>query len=156
MKKNKNLLIGIVVALLVLMGIGVYIVSSKKAPAQTPAETVIEEEVVETISPADLGLTFTARPDKKAVKFALANAKDISLVEYQISYTKEISGEQVPETLIGDAKPDASGNIAIDYRELGTCSAKVCRYDVVVSDIKLTLKVVKANKTYQSETSLSL
>jgi hypothetical protein len=155
--KNKNLLIIIaIVAVLIIGGLGYYFVAGKKTATQNTANTnVDEEEKVETIAPADLGLSFTARADKKAVKFVIDKADGIENVEYQISYTKKVEGEQVPEGLIGEAKPQ-SGKVAIDYRELGTCSAKVCRYDVVVSDIKLTLKVLKGGKTYQSETSLSL
>ncbi|MBI2622684.1 MAG: hypothetical protein HYW64_01140, partial [Candidatus Levybacteria bacterium] len=118
----------------------------------------ISEQVIPTVLPADLGLALMLRSDKKALKFEITNIDGIESVDYQISYTKEINGEEVPEGLIGEIKvKPGDKKIAIDYREFGTCSSGVCRYDKVVSAIKLTLKIVKTDgKVLQAEDSIEL
>lgn len=150
---NRNLVIGALA--LVLIGAAFYYFFTNKPKIEE--NLTQQEEIVPTITPQDLGLTFTARADKKAVLFSMRNPGDIALVEYHISYTKQVNDEQVPEGLIGEVRPKVGASIAIDYRELGTCSAKVCRYDKVVSDVKLTLKISKTDgKIYQAESSLTL
>ena len=64
----------------------------------------------------------------------------------------------MPEGLIGEIiNSDESTSLSTSYRELGTCSSKVCRFDVVVSPVRLILKVTKTDgKVYQVEDSLSL
>lgn len=157
---NKNLLIAIVsVVVIGLAGGAYYFFSSASKPSAKPVSIQQEDEqVIPTMSPSDLGLKMSFRSDKKAMKFEIENGKDISLVEYQISYTKEINGEQVPEGLIGEARPkDGSSVINIDYREFGTCSRNVCRYDNVVSAVKLTLKITKTDgKVFSAEDTLNL
>ncbi|MDP2649279.1 MAG: hypothetical protein Q8P10_00385 [bacterium] len=152
--KNKNLII-IAVVLIVLIGTGFYFFLSKQSSPKEQT-TQAQDEVIPTIAPSDLGLTTEIRDDSKAIKFEIANAKDIESIDYQISYTKEVNGEQLPEGLIGTAKPEG-GKIAIKYREFGTCSSGKCRYDTVVSAIKLTLKITKTDgKVYQSEISVEI
>lgn len=156
---NKKVIIGIAAVLLIAVSSGVYVLSSQNSkPQQVTQEPQIEEEIVETISSNKLGLTMFLRNDKKAVKFEMKNPGDISLVEYQISYTKEINGEQVPEGLIGEVKVSpADEEISVNYREFGTCSRNVCRYDNVVSAVKLTLKITKTDgKVLAAEDSISL
>lgn len=156
---NKKVIIIISVVILVLLGGGgYYILSSNKQTAKPASQTqpVDAEEVLEPISPADLGLKLSLRNDKKAIKFVIENAKDIENIDYQISYTKDVKGEKVPEGLIGEAKPE-NGIVEIKYREFGTCSSGTCRYDNVVSPIKVTLKIQKSNgKMYKSEDSIEL
>lgn len=152
---NKNVLIGLG-ALLLLVGGGYFFLSAKKEPVP-PVLEQSKEETVETASPEQVGLQFTLRPDKKAAKFSL-NAKDIASVAYQISYTKEVNGEEVPEALIGEARPKGNdATLGIDYREFGTCSAKVCRYDKVIFPVTLILKITSTSgKILQTESTLSL
>lgn len=154
---NKKVIIIVAVVVLLLLGGGGYMVLSKNATAKpTPTPVAQEEEVVQDISPKDIGFKITLRNDNKAVKFEIDNASDIATVDYQISYTKEVNGEQIPEGLIGDAKPE-NGKIETKYRELGTCSSGVCRYDKVVSPIKVTLKVTKSDgKVYKAEDSIEI
>ncbi|MCL5020042.1 MAG: hypothetical protein M1426_06225 [Patescibacteria group bacterium] len=155
MDKKVIIIVGVVV--LLLLGGGGYMVLSKNSaskPAPTPVSQ--EEETVQDISSKDIGLKLEFRPDKKAIRFVIDNASDIQTVDYQISYTKEVNGENVPEGLIGDAKPE-DGKIEIKYRELGTCSSGVCRYDKVSSPIKVTLKVTKTDgKVYKAEDSIEI
>lgn len=154
--KNKTVVVG-VLALIVLLLIGGYLLffAKKEASPRSPLPAQ-EQEVVETVPPQDIGLQFTLRPDKKAAKFTM-QAQSIASVEYQIFYTKEVNGEEVPEALIGEVRPTAGAeSIGIDYREFGTCSVKVCRYDKVVSSVTLILKITKTDgKILQTETALT-
>lgn len=159
---NKKAVIISAVAVLILLGGGGYFVlSSKNKPAgqnpkniQTPLEE--EEQSAIEISVDEIGLVLTLRPDKRAIKFVIENASDIKSVDYEISYTKEVSGESVPEGLIGEATSEG-GKVAINYREFGTCSSGTCRYDKVVSPVKVTLKIVKTDsKIYKAEKSIEL
>lgn len=158
---DKKIIIVIVLVLLIVGGGGGYyfLSSSKTQPKEeVKQDEIVEEEVVPTISSKDLNLVMTLRPDKKAVKFEMKNPGDLELVEYQISYTKEINGEEVPEGLIGETKVEPNDpQIAIAYREFGTCSRNVCRYDKVVSAVKLTLKITKTNgKVLSAEDTIDL
>lgn len=140
--------------LLVVAG-GSFFVLSQKKTAQTP---VGQEQQILTLSPEAVGLETAFRSDNKAMKFTLNNASDITAAEYQISYTKDVKGDQVPEGLIGDMDITPGNKTAsIGYREFGTCSSGVCRYDNVVSAIKLTIKVSKTDgKVYQVEKTVDL
>lgn len=148
---------GSVLAIILIAVVGVFIFN-KKSSAPIVSSPQEEEEQIFTLKPEDIGLIFSLRPDKKAVKFGIEKARDISRVEYQIAYTKQVTGEDVPEGLIGEiTNSEASASLSTSYRELGTCSSKVCRFDVVVSDVRLILKVTKTDgKVYQVEDSLSL
>lgn len=157
MKNNKLMIIIGVIVLAVLGGGGYFVMSSNKQASLNQAqESQIQEETAESISSEEIGLKLTIRGDKKAIKFSIENATDIESVDYQISYTKEVKGEEVPEGLIGEAKPE-NGKIEIKYREFGTCSSGTCRYDTVVSPIKVTLKIIKINgKVYQTEETIDI
>lgn len=142
--KNK-LIIAIAIVVLVLGGGGYYVMTLRNTSLKEPSKIQqAKEEVYQTLSKDELGLVFTLRSDKRAAKFEISNVEDIDLVEYQITYTKELNGEEIPEGLIGETKKKpGERKIGIDYREFGTCSSGVCRYDKVVSDIKLLLKITK-------------
>ncbi len=157
---NKTILIALLVLVVIAVaGGGYYFVLAKKASphvVQHPKSTD-EETPVLTLLPSDVGLVFTKRDDGKAVKFSLNN-DNIQSVEYQISYTKKVNDEEVPEGLIGDSTVSSGADKgSIGYRERGTCSANKCTYVNVVSGVKLTLKITKNDgKVYQVEDSLSL
>lgn len=155
---NRLTLIGISVVVLASLVGGYFLLSAKNTPSTPTVPEQSQEEVVQSISPEDLGLKTKLREDNKAMKFSISKVDDIVSVEYQISYTKEINGEQVPEALIGEVKVSkVDEKMGIDYREFGTCSRNICRYDKVVSEVKLTLKVSKEDgKVYQSEITVPL
>lgn len=159
--KNKGVLIAVLGCIIAgVASFFLFFSKTENIPQESDQAPVAdaEMEVVPTVSSSDLGLTFTLRTDKRAAKFEITNIDDISSVEYTMSYTKLLSGEEIPEGLYGEEKvKPGSAKLAIGYREFGTCSSGVCRYDNVVSPIKLTLKIVKKDgKTYSSETSVSL
>lgn len=159
MLKNKKVLIGIaLIALLAIGGGGYYVMGMN---AQKPVETapVEEDMTVQTLSPEELGLTFEFRKDGHAGKIILTNIKGIKAMEYQVSYQKSEEGEDIPEGLYGeiDMKTVANGKIETEYRDFGSCSSGKCRYHVITSPIKVTLKITKDDgKVYQSEKSFDL
>lgn len=155
MNSRNKMLVALSVVLILLVGGGFYVLSNKSSKSdKTSLQDEIKEESYQTLSPDELGLEFMLRSDKKAAKFSIVNAQDIELVEYQISYTKELNGEEIPEALIGEAnKKPGEKKISIDYREFGTCSSGVCRYDKVIGkEVKLILKITKTDgSVYQAE-----
>src|SRR6185312_15649445 len=104
-----------------------------------------------TLSPDAIGLQIAFRSDNKALKFSINKTQGITDVEYTISYTADQKGQQVQQGLIGQITPDSTQSVwTTNYREFGTCSSGVCRYDSVVSPITLTLKITKTDgKVYQ-------
>ena len=82
-----------------------------------------------------------------------------------MSYTYEkdvVAEDEAPEGVQGiigeiDTGDLKGGVMETEYREFGTCSSGKCRYDTVVSPIKVALKITKADgKVYQSEKSFEL
>lgn len=157
---DKKVLLGLgaLVILLLIGGIYYALSSQKSSSRQASITPEVQNEEIPEISPEELGLTLTLRSDKKAIKFEIANASDIESVEYQISYMKMLNDEEIPEGLIGEVKKKSQDKkIAIDYREFGTCSSGVCRYDKVISPVTVTLKIVKQDgKVYQAEDKINL
>lgn len=150
--KNKNLVIFLAVGLVVLIG-GVLVLSSNKKAVPTQVEQAPQEEKISTIKPEEIGLSLMQSSDKRKVIFEIANTKDISGIDYELSYTSK-----------GDISRGVNGSIEVKQigqpvkREidLGTCS-DVCHYDQDVSNIKLILKVAKTDgTTAQVEKSLEL
>lgn len=155
MKQKQVIIVGVIVLLLAL-GIGYYVQSSQQQKTSpTTASSQEEEDVVQAISAEELGLTLVARSDNKAVKFIITNPKDITAIDYEISYTAEGS---IPRGLIGQVKIE-SGESEIDsgYKDLGSCSSGKCKYDTGVSEVKLVLKITKTDgKVYSAEQTLEL
>lgn len=157
--QQKNFFIagGIVLLLVILVsGYFLFFSNTSKAPEEiTQEEDQQEEVVIPTISPDDLGLTFVARNDKRAVKFTITEIKGIQSVDYEISY---LAKGDIPRGAIGhiEVKP-GDKRIETNYIDLGTCSSGRCKYDEGVTSVKLILKIVKTDgKSYSSEKSLDL
>lgn len=152
-------MMGAVVVAVVLIGVGVFLFlnSKKLSTQQIPAFNDQTQQVL-TLSPDSIGLSIAFRSDNKAMKFSVGNANGINSIEYQISYTKNVKGQDVPEGLIGTVDMNPGDQTAsIGYREFGTCSSGVCRYDNVDSPVKLTLKIVKSDgKIYQVEKTVTI
>jgi hypothetical protein len=154
--RNKKILgiVGVFVVLAILGG--VFLLKSNNAQ-EAPSDDILSGSDLPTLSPEDIGMEVMVRQDKKALMFELTKADDIKRVEYTIEYEKEIEGETVPEGIFGEMNIADDGITKTDYREFGTCSAGRCRYDDVVSDIKIVLKVTKKDgKDYQVEKIVQL
>lgn len=154
--KNKKVITAVAVFLvLTILGAVFFLTRSKSVPP-TPSESIADSELP-TLTSSDIGLEVTVRSDGKALMFELAKAFDINSVEYTIEYEKDIDGEKVPEGIFGIMNIAQDGITKTDYREFGTCSSGKCRYDKVISDIKITLKVTKKDgKDYLVEKIVKL
>ncbi len=136
---------------------GVFFISRNKSTNSNNINNGIAESDLPVLSPEDIGMEVTLRPDGKALMFELTKADDITRVEYTIEYEKEIDGERVPEGIFGEMNIGEDGITKTDYREFGTCSSGRCRYDNVVSDVTIILRVTKKDgKEYQVEKILKL
>ena len=161
-KKNVQIIIGVVLLLILGLG-GYYVVAGSKA--KPIEDQTVEENLVQTLSPKDIGLSLEASPDKKRVKFSIEKASDIKSVEYELTYEadstkQEISdgGEpRVQRGITGEANVGGKPSYASDFLVLGSESANTIRYDTGVKSVSITLKITKTdNKVYQVQDKIDL
>ncbi len=154
--KNRTVLIGVIIAILVVLSGGYLLVLGKKSASPSPvSQSGSPEEQVLTLKPEEIGLKLAVRSDNKAVKFTISNPTGISSIEYEVTYTAQ---GDIPRGAIGhiDVKDDTK-SLESNYIDLGTCSANKCKYDVVTSPVKVLLKLTKTDgKVYQVSSSLDL
>jgi len=149
--KNKNSIIALIVIAVLIVGALAFFAFNKKAPV-AQVEQVPSEEKVTTISPEEIGLSLTASADNHKLILGVAKTTGINKLDYELDYTKK---GDIPVGVIGQPtiKP---GQPVRQEIVLGTCS-DVCHYDEGVSNIKLTLKVTKADGSVsQTEKTLEL
>ena len=164
MFKNKKVVIGLVVLLVLVLAGGAFFFSKSKS--KVSEEPSVAEEVVGNLTPEEIGLTITASPDKKKVKFSIEKVGEIKSVEYELSYeadsTAQEQGEggepRVQRGITGQEQVKSGDRVyESPWLDLGSCSKNVCRYDKGVAKVDLTLKIVKNDgKTYITEKSLEL
>ncbi len=153
--KNKNILVVLILVVLLVAGGGIFFVANNSSQKPAPKLPSSQDEVIPTISPDKIGLTVSARDDKKAVKFSIANAAGIAGVDYEISYNAK---GNIPRGAIGHLDgPKSAESIETKYIDLGTCSSGKCKYDEGVTSVKFTLKITMSDgKVYQTEKTLDL
>lgn len=167
LKEKKTLLIGIAVIALLLVGGGVYILSSQnKAAVQEQA--AIEEKTIGTLSPEELGLEMETdvQDGVEAVKFIFNNVEGIKRIEWQAAYDADVPPSQQIDGGDGKVTQSFSGEKNIssgertyetEYKHLGTCSSGRCQADTGVTQVQLIVKVIKTDgKVYQSEKTFDL
>jgi hypothetical protein len=152
MKNKKSLIIAIAVVVVVLVAVSIFFLSTRNSTSSnTQEEPGMAIEAVPTIVPSELGLTLKMGSDGKRVIMTITNTKDITGVDYELSYT---SLNDIPRGAIGHVDVKTPGKTITQEIVLGTCS-DVCHYDTDVKDIKLVAKIAKADgKTFQSEVTL--
>lgn len=153
MKNQKLIIIGVIV-LLVIVGAAFLLFSPKNEPEEKViAEPEPVEEVVETISAEDLGLTLSAGAGNRTVTIEITNLEGVTSLDYELSYN---SKGDVPRGILGNIEVTSKDREIKKELVLGTCS-DVCHYDEEVSDIKVILKVTKTDGTvYHAEESLDV
>ena len=151
--RNKNVRIAVVVAVIVLILLGGFLFLSNRPSTQNQnqdANALPTQIPVPTITADSIGLTLKTGVPGKTVVATIANTAGITAVEYELSYT---ATGNIPRGAIGQfnlTKNPVSAEIT-----LGTCS-DVCHYDQGVSNIKIVLKITKADgKIYQSQATLA-
>jgi hypothetical protein len=151
-KNKKTLIIAIVVVVLVLIGVTLYVLSSRNsAPAVQNNEPGTAIQTAPKIDPKEIGLTLKMGDDGKRVVMAIADTSNLSGIDYELSYT---STGGIPRGAIGHIDIKTKGKAISQEIVLGTCS-DVCHYDQDVTDIKLVVKVTKSDgKIYEADLSL--
>lgn len=154
--KNKKIIAAVAVFLILALAGGAFLWMRQGSGSESPSDENTESDLP-TLTPEDIGMEVTVRQDNKALMFELAKADDIELVEYTIEYEKEVEGETANEGIFGVMEIGKDGRTDTDFREFGTCSAGKCRYDNVISDITINLKVTKKDgKEYQVQEIVKL
>lgn len=165
MLKNKKLLtIFGVIAAIVLLGGGYFLFAGNSTPEAEQAEE--EEMVAQEISADEIGLTMDASPDGKKVKFAVEKAEGITSMEYEVTYEADSTAQERSEGGEPRVQRGITGEAAVksgqssyesEWLDLGSCSRNVCKYDSGVSEVNMTLKIVKEDgKTYLATQTLQL
>ncbi|MBI2613623.1 MAG: hypothetical protein HYW62_02530 [Candidatus Levybacteria bacterium] len=150
--KNKNLIIFLIVGAVVLVGGGFLVLSGNKKAEPVVDQAPLEDQI-SIIKPEDIGLTLTASSDNRKVILEVKKTEGLAGLDYELSYT---SKGDIPRGVIGHIDVRQPGQLVKQEITLGTCS-DVCHYDEDVSDIKVILKVAKADGTVsQVEKSLEL
>lgn len=165
MFKNRSVQIiaGVVLLLVIAVG-GYYLVAgSKSKPVE---DQTTDGTVVQSLSPAEIGLSLEASSDKKRVKFKIAKASDIKAIEYELTYEADSTKQEISDGgdarvqrgITGDASIDqGASTYESDFLVLGSESANTVRYDTGVKSVSITLKITKnGNKIYQVQDKLNL
>ncbi|OGH20510.1 MAG: hypothetical protein A3D74_02790 [Candidatus Levybacteria bacterium RIFCSPHIGHO2_02_FULL_37_13] len=157
--KNKNLVIGLVIGALILVGGGVFVLSSNKKAAQAPIEAPTENEIL-TLNPEEIGLELTTIKNNQEVVFSIGKPEGIKTIEYELTWGAKVEDKfsgSVLDVVHGD---QSNGPIEMNGKPykaeivMGSCS-DVCHYDKGVNNIKIILKITKTDgKLYQSERTL--
>lgn len=146
MDKQKKMIVGMVLAVVLLFGIW-FAVNSNNKNNDRDTQSVLENEP--TIAPVDssVGVTLKSAVKKGEVIIEVKNAPDgTKKAEMELTYNREKRPEDETDS---DVIPD--GVLAgCDFKSgqkscvkegitLGTCSSGVCRYHTVVGKIKLSI-----------------
>lgn len=162
-KRSVQIILGIVV--LIIIGGGAFFFISGSSNAKSTVNIPVDNNVVQTLTPSAIGLKLEASPDKKKVRFTIANPSNISQIEYELLYTANSTAEEISEGAQARVQRGITGqeNVssgASTYQSswliLGSQSANVVRYDTGVKSVSITLKLTESNnKIYQVQDSLN-
>src|SRR5438045_8718769 len=97
MFKNRKvqIMLGVVV-ILVVAGGGFFFIAGKSNSKPQDDQTN-SQDIVQKISPDEIGLNLTVKPDKKAVKFAITKLSGIKSIEYQLTYEADSTAQEQSE-----------------------------------------------------------
>lgn len=161
MKLSKPVIIAVAAVVLLAVGVAALLVFFPKN-SDTVTKSTNSSANVKKLSPEDIGLNLTVRPDKKGIVMKITKLAGISSVEYDVSYDAKVNDEGqdavVPRGVSGSPIQVKAGDSEISRDlDLGTCSKNVCKYDNVVSDVTFTIRVNYANGEIGGvETKISL
>lgn len=155
MRDKKVIIIGGVLAIFV-AGVVFYLLSTKPA-INSNVVPVVEEEIIDSLTPQEVGLDLFPTKNNRYITFTLDKLDGISQIEYEISYNATVEDNVVLQGLNGEVGEDDinKGTVTVE-RILGTCSTGgKCRFDEGVTGAKILLKITKTNgKVYQVEKSI--
>lgn len=159
--KNQNLIIGVVIGVMILVGGGIFVLSSNKKAVQAPVKQTPVENEIATLYPDEIGLDLATRSDNKKVVFKIEKPQGIKTIEYELTWGAKVEDKSSGSILDVVQGTTSNGPIEINgkpYKSaeivMGTCS-DVCHYDIGVNNIKIILKITKTDgKLYQSQKTL--
>lgn len=166
MMKDKRILGGVIGGVVIIVLVVVMMLMRGGNPgAPTLSSSQNETTPVAKLSPEDIGLEMVLAPDKKHIKFTANKLTDIKKLEWEFSYDSDVpktadfpdsAGQKITQSFSGQADI-TSQTYESTFRELGTCSKNICRFDTGVSSVNLLVKVTKSDgKLYQVNDTLSL
>jgi hypothetical protein len=146
-----KILIGVIVLLFIAGSAGSFYLYQKFI--NTPEEVVAgSDEIIEDIKdlrPEDIGLSLSLTSDKRNVVITANRLSGVLSLEYEMEYMAEMEVEGQKGTAprgASGAPIEVNGKNEISKKILlGTCSRNVCKYDKVIGDIKVIIKVVYEN-----------
>lgn len=153
--KNK-IFLAVLVVVLILAGASFFLLRSG---GNTPSgDELVEETDIKQVTPEEIGLTLTPTQNGQVIKMVIENVEGIESIQYDLTYDAEVedNGDTVVigRGVTGEEEVDGPVDIDID---LGTCSRNVCKYDTVVSDVTLILRLNYSNGEVGGlETTVSL
>lgn len=158
LKKNKivvGLIAAVVIVLILVVGFNLF----RGGVAGGPGGSSSDRQNVIEVDPEEIGLELEIRSDGNAIIITATKIDGIEGLEYELTYDAEdtFEGETnvIPRGAVG--RLNISGGIASAEVDLGTCSSGVCKYDKVVSDINVLIKIDYENgEVGAAETQISL
>lgn len=161
--KNQKVVIGIIAAIILIVGGGVFVLSStNKAPIQQAEQAPVENEIA-TLGPEEIGLGLTPTHNNQHLIITIDKPQGIKTIEYELTWGAKVKDKSSGE-LLDIRQGTTSGEYPIQINgkpykheiKFGTCS-DVCHYDIGVNNIKIIVKVTKTDGTIaQAEKSLEL
>lgn len=139
MVKNKFVLIGGAVVLIVLIAVYFLVFGKSKDKTETQIPTTAEEEAI-TMQPEDIGLTLSASPGNKEVIMKISDVSKFSSFEYEMNYDAVVNGETVARGAIGSGEVDGDTPITRSIT-IGTCSSGKCKYDSGVTKVSFLIRL---------------
>jgi hypothetical protein len=156
--KNPKVLIAIGIVILVLVvGVIAVVVMGKSNQAANPIGGGEPTPIpVLTLQPSDIGLTFVTDANMQKGTLTVTKTSDIASMDFQLNYTAIVSGQPVARGNLGPLVVKNKGQAVSQVIVFGTCS-DVCHYDTGITDVKLIVKVTKADgKIYQVELPIAV
>lgn len=146
--KKHSILAAIIVAIVVVIAlIAWYMMGRGGAGSNGSIGQSVQN--VKQISPEAIGLAVVINKDGKSLDLSANKLDGIQSLDYEVTYdaleTDPESGNTSVVSKGVQGTIDANGSSAKRNILLGTCSANVCRYDKVKSDITITIKVTYKN-----------
>lgn len=138
--KNKFVLIGGAVVLIVLIAVYFLVFGKSKDKTETQIPTTAEEEAI-TMQPEDIGLTLSASPGNKEVIMKISDVSKFSSFEYEMNYDAVVNGETVARGAIGSGEIKSGDTSITRSITIGTCSAGKCKYDLGVTKVSFLIRL---------------
>jgi hypothetical protein len=154
--KNKLVLIGGAIVLIVLLVVSFLVFGKTKSTTQTQTTPTAEEQAI-TMKPEDIGLVLSASPGNKEVVMKISDLSKFSSFEYEMNYDAVVNGETVPRGAIGSGDVKSGDTSITRNITIGTCSSGKCKYDLGVKKVAFLIRLnLKTGKTAVVQKDLTL